>query len=242
MTQRLLLLLLSIPAFAADLPSAESLLDKFVQVTGGQQAYAARKSEVAHGIVEMSAMGIKGTMTRYAAEPDKYLLKMEIPGIGTFLTGAKDGIAWDQSDLMGPRVKPGLEKAEALREARFNATAGWRDLYPKVETVGEEPVDGEDCYKVSMTPTEGPAEAMFLSKKTGLARKILATASTQLGDVDAELLFTDYKDFGGLKFATRNETTMGPQKVLLTLNDVIINGAPETAFAVPDAVRPLIKK
>ena len=48
--------------FAADpLPSAESILDRYVQVTGGKQAYDKRKTEIAHGTVEYAALGIKGS-------------------------------------------------------------------------------------------------------------------------------------------------------------------------------------
>jgi hypothetical protein len=35
---------------------------------------------------------------------------------------------------------------------------------------------------------------------------------------------------------------MGPNKMVMTINNVVINGAPATAFDVPDAVKPLIKK
>ncbi len=239
----LILLLASPCAYAADLPAAATLLDRFVEVTGGKQAYANRTSEIAHGTVEMGAMGIKGTMVRYSAAPDKYFLKMEIPGIGAFLTGAKDGVAWDQSDLMGPRLKPGLEKAEALREAKFNATSAWRELYPKVETVGEEAVEGEDCYKVSMTPTEGPAETMFLSKKTGLAKKIVATANTQLGDVEAEILFADYKDFGGILTPAKFTEKTAGQEITITIQSMEINAPiPASQFDFPGGVAALVAK
>jgi hypothetical protein len=244
MTRRIAIaLMLASAAHGAALPSAESLLDRFVEATGGQKAYATRKTEVAHGTVEMAAMGVKGTMVRYAAAPSQYLLSLEIPGIGTFLTGVKDGIAWDQSDLMGPRTKAGLEKAEALREAKFNATATWRELYPKVETVGEETVNGEECYKVSMTPPEGPAETMYLSKKTGLAMKILATSNTQMGDVEAEILFSDYKDFGGILTPAKFTERTAGQEIVITIQSLDINTEiPESRFDFPAGVAALVAK
>ncbi len=245
MTRRIaiVVMLVSTSVFGADLPSAESLLDRFVEVTGGKQAYEARKSEVAHGTVEMAAMGIKGTLVRYTREPGQYLLNMELPGIGSFLTGAKDGIAWDQSDLMGPRIKSGLERAEALREAKFNATAAWRDLYPKVQTVGEEIVAGEDCYKVSMSPPEGPAETMYLSKKSGLALKVVATASTQLGDVEAEILFADYKDFGGILTPSKFTERTAGQEIVMTVQSLEVNTEiPNTRFDFPAGVAAILAK
>lgn len=232
-------LLATAGSFAADLPSAESLLDRYVQVTGGKQAYAAHTSEIAHGTVEMAAMGIKGTVTRYAAEPDRYLLVMEIPGIGKVSTGVKDGVAWEASELMGSRIKSGGERAEALREARFNSTALWRELYTKVETTGEEVVEGDDCYKVVMTPAEGAPETMFLSKKSGLPVKMTVVASTQMGDIPAEVRLYDFKDFGGVLMPTRLTEKTGGQEIVMTLQSVEINAViPAGQFDLPEGLAP----
>jgi hypothetical protein len=230
-------LLASASAFGADLPPAESLLDRFVEVTGGAKAYNARKTEIAHGTVEMTAMGIKGTLTRYAAEPDHYLVTMEIPGIGKVLSGVKDGVAWEMSDLMGTRTKTGFERGEALREARFNANAVWRELYAKVETVGEESVNGEDCYKVVMTPGEGAPETLYLSKKTGLGVKMTVTASTQMGEIPAEMLFSDYKNFGGILTPARIVNRTAGQEIVITLQSVEANAEiPANQFDLPAEV------
>ena len=51
MNRRILIVVVAAAAaFGADpLPSAESVLDRYVQVTGGKQAYEKRKTEIAHG-------------------------------------------------------------------------------------------------------------------------------------------------------------------------------------------------
>ena len=140
MNRRVLILLLAVAGAgvtsvcgADRLPSAESILDRYVQVTGGKQAYEKRKSEIAHGTVEFPALGIKGTMTRYAAQPDKYYYTVDIAAIGKMEAGVTGSIAWENSAILGPRVKTGEERAEAIREANMQATVNWRKLYPKVE-------------------------------------------------------------------------------------------------------------
>lgn len=234
MIRTLLTLLLAASSFAADLPSAESLLDRFVEATGGKQAYTAHKSEIARGSVEMPAMGVKGTLLRYAAEPDHYLVIMDIPGIGQVFSGVKDGVAWEKSELMGGRVKSGVERAEALREARFNSYAVWRELYPRVETTGEASIDGEDCYKVVMTPTEGSPETVYLSKKSGLGVKLTVTASTQMGDLPTETIFADYKSFGGILAPTRMINRAAGQEIVITIQSLEIDPViPANQFDVP---------
>jgi hypothetical protein len=228
---------------AADLPTGESLLDKYVEVTGGKKAYAARKTEIAHGTVEYAAMGIKGKMTRWASDAGEYRLTMEIPGIGKMDAGVTKGVAWERSDLLGPRVKDGQERSEAVREAKLNSNALWRELYKSVETTGEETVNGEPCYKLTLIPTDGEPETMFLSKKTGLALKMAVTANTQLGALTAEILFDDYKTFGGILTPAKITEKTAGQEITITVDSVEVNPEiPASQFAMPADVVALTDK
>jgi hypothetical protein len=239
-----ILLVCAAAAFAADpLPSAESVLDRYVQVTGGKQAYEKRKSEIAHGTVEFAAIGIKGSMTRYAAEPDKYYTSMEIEGLGKVEMGVNGAVAWENSALLGPRVKTGLERAEAIREGSMNSTLNWRKLYPKVENAGIESIDGEDCYKVIMTPAEGQPMIGYYQKKSGLQVKITTISTTQMGDIPVELIASDYKNFGGILEPAKVIQKAGPQEFTMTLDSVEVNPAiPPAQFALPAEVRKLVDK
>ena len=220
--------------FAADpLPSAESILDRYVQVTGGKQAYEKRKTEIAHGTVDFPALGIKGSMTRYAAQPDKYYYAVEIDGIGKMETGVNGAVAWENSAILGPRVKDGVERVEAIREGNMNATVNWRKLYPKVENAGIELIDGEECYKVIMTPDEGKPVIGYYQKKSGLQVKLSTVASTQMGDIPVEMIAFDYKNFGGILEPAKVIQKAGPQEFTMTLDRVEVNPAiPPETFAL----------
>jgi hypothetical protein len=230
--------------FAADpLPSAESVLDRYVQVTGGKQAYQKRKTEISHGTVEFPALGIKGSMTRYAAEPDKYYYTVDIQAIGKMETGVNGPIAWENSAILGPRLKTGVERAEALRESSLNATVDWRKLYPKVENQGIETIDGEECFKVVMTPAEGQPVIGYYQKKSGLQVKLTTVASTQMGDVPVEMIASDYKNFGGILEPAKVVQKAGPQEFSMTIERVEVNPAiPPETFALPAEVRKLVDK
>ena len=240
----LVLLACGVAGFAADpLPSAESVLDRYIQVTGGKQAYEKRKSEIAHGTVEFPALGIKGSMTRYAAEPDKYYYTIDIEGLGKMETGVNGSIAWENTALLGPRVKTGVERAEAIREGNMNSTLNWRKLYPKVVNAGIETIDGEECYKVIMTPAEGQPVTGYYQKKSGLQVKITTVASSQMGDIPVELIASEYKDFGGILEPAKVTQKAGPSEFSITLERVEVNPAiPPEQFAVPAEVRKLVDK
>ena len=47
---------------ADDLPKAETILDKYIEVTGGKAAYEKNHSEVSTGTMEFVGKGIKGSV------------------------------------------------------------------------------------------------------------------------------------------------------------------------------------
>jgi len=244
MNRRLaILLMLAGSAFGADLPRGESLLDRFVEVTGGKQAYAARKNEIARGTMEFAAMGLKGTVVRYIADKGAYRASIELPGIGPMEMGFKDGVAWQDSVLTGPRVLDGAEKAEAQKDATLDAEYHWRDLYSKAETTGEEAVNGEDSYVVMMTPKGDDPERWYFSQQSGLLLKISTVTTTQQGDVPVEIYYSDYKDFGGVRKPTKETQKVGGQEITLVMESIEANvEIPDARFDLPPGVVALLAK
>jgi hypothetical protein len=81
------------------LPSAETVLNKFLDATGGRAALEKRHNQVEHGTVEMAAMGIKGDMIIYEAEPNKNRMVIDLTGIGKIESGTDGTIAWENNPL-----------------------------------------------------------------------------------------------------------------------------------------------
>jgi hypothetical protein len=231
-------------AFGADAPpTAESILDRFVEVTGGKDIYEKRKSEVVHGTIEFAAMGLKGTVVEYYQEPGSFYMAMELPGAGKIESGLTNGVAWENSVLQGARIKTGEEKAQTLREADMNSFDHWRDVYRKAEMTGEETVEGEPCYKVVLTPAEGRPETLFFEKKTGLMRKTTVVAASQLGDISAETTSTEYRRFEGILEPSKITERVAGQVFTITVETVESNVAiPAEKFALPEEVKLLLAK
>jgi len=246
MIRRFALVVLSgVLVFAADdaLPKADTILDRYIEVTGGKAAYEKRKTEIAKGMLEMAAQGVRAAVTRYSAAPDKSYSVLEIEGAGKIESGAGGGIAWDNSAMMGPHLKSGEEKTQALREALFNAQLNWRTVYSKVETIGVETIDGEECYKVVLTPETGKTETQYFQKKSGLAVKMTMTLVNQMGEVPAEVLISDYKEFGGVMIPTKQINKAAGQEFTTTIQTVSVNEEiPPERFEPPAEIKALLNK
>jgi hypothetical protein len=130
-----------------------------------------------------------------------------------------------------------------MRESRFNTPIEWRKIYSKAETAGTETVDGEECYKVVLTPAAGKPESQFYSKKSGLLVKTSATAASPMGEVDVEVTVSDYKAFGGVLLPTRSKQKAGGQELEISISSVAVNEAiPADIFNPPADVKTLIEK
>ncbi len=224
-------------------PKAETILDHFVDVTGGKAAYEKRHTKISHGVIEFVGRGIKGQVTEFEQAPDQVYEVAEFEGVGQQEEGSNGEVAWEKSALQGPRVKDGTEKAQAMEEATFNAPLLWRQLYTKVETAGSAQAGGEDCWKVTGTTKQGKKETMLYSKKTGLLVMESAVQSTQMGDIPVESTMNDYKDYGGVLEPSVVRQKFAGQEMLLTLDDVKVNAEiPPAKFDLPSDIQALVRK
>ena len=227
---------------ADDLPKAETILDKYVDATGGKAAYGKLHNEVSTGTMEMGAMGIKGTITVYGAEPAKSYTEIEIPGVGKIQEGYDGTVAWSLSAIQGAHLKQGGEKAQAVYTAQFH-TEDWKSLYKKMETLGVASIDGKDCYKVLVTPVEGPAMTQYFDKESGLMVRMTLTVTTPMGDIDAESDISDYRKEGDVLVPHKTTQTAAGQTFTLTMDSVKYNtDIPKDRFDLPAEIAALVAK
>ncbi len=248
MMRLLFLLVVSIGAFGQSqpgqtMPKAESLFNRYIEVTGGRAIYEMRRTEVSTAKLEMPLQGVTGTMTAYAVAPDKTYTVMEIEGVGKLEAGVANGLAWESSLLAGPRLRDGAERADSIRDATFNAPLQWRKLYQKVETIGIEQVNGEDCFKVEATPPEGAVETTWFSRKSGLIVKRARISRSPMGEVPVEFLTTEYREFNGLLMPTKVVQKAAGAEFVILLDSVRVNEKiAADRFEPPAPVKALIDR
>jgi hypothetical protein len=227
------------PLVGQELPSGVSLLDRYVEVSGGKAAYDRLRTRVVKGT--MTVAGLKGTVTRYQARPAKLYTEVVLEKVGPIEEGVSDGVAWSRDRTTGVRVKTGMDRAVALREAIFNGEAEWRKLYPKAETVGQEEVDGKSCYKVELTPAEGkPVTTYYLDKASGLPRKIALTVELGKRQVRVEVFPGDYRKVDGILIPHSTRQRVGKEEIVISISSIEHNtDIPGARFALPADVKKL---
>jgi zinc protease len=228
---------------ADDLPKAETILDKYIEVTGGKAAYQKHHNEITKGSFELAAMGLKATMVSFHAEPNKSYTETDLGGMGKVREGSDGTVFWQLSAMMGPHVKEGAEKAQAEISGKFNAELNWRDLFKETKTVGVEKVDGKDCYSVQLTPAEGAPITQCYDKESGLMVKQSMTVQSQMGEQTVSSFASDYRKEGDILMPHKLKSSVAGQEVNITFQSITFDGdIPAGTFDLPDEIKALIKK
>lgn len=231
------------PAKEEKVPSAESILDRFVEVTGGRKAYEVRTSETVVAKMSLAAQGIEASLTTHTAMPNKQRVVTEFPGIGKIESGSDGQVYWEKSAIQGARIRKGDELPQARRQATMNAPLHWRTLYSKVETAGTETVDGKLCYVVTMTPSDGKPEVSCYDKESGLLVQVKLTVKTQMGEIPFVTRVADYREVEGVKVPHKLTQSVAGQQIDITIEKVVRNPKLDPdLFKLPDEIVALLEK
>jgi carboxyl-terminal processing protease len=171
---------------ASNMPSLDSIFEKYLEASGGRSAFEKLNSRVSTGTVEITALGIPGTVEIDEQAPNKSSLIINAPGLGVMQKTFDGNRAWLQDPLQGFIRFTGsaLEIVKAV--SAFNKQTRLRELYPSPKLLGKEKVEGKDAYVVQMG-----AEKWFFDASSGL---LLRRGSTY---------YDDYRTVDGIKLPFR---------------------------------------
>lgn len=182
----------------AALPTADQILDKFVQAVGGKEAVQKVTSRVAKGTFEMDQMGGDATTEIYEKAPNKQYSITASP-MGDFKRGYNGTVGWQDNPQTGLTELAGAQLADMKRGADFYRDIKMKELYPKRTLKGKESVNGHDAYVVELTPAESSPETWSFDADSGLPVRVQGQAEGPNGTVDVDTSLGDYRDVDGVK-------------------------------------------
>ena len=191
----------------------------------------------------MPAAGVKGNLTVVQVAPNKMGMTIDLPGMGQMVTAYDGTVGWSINPMQGPRVLEGKELAQIREDAGPAAMLRPADRVRSVETVERTTMNGQSCYKVKVTTLSGRETFDCYSTETGLLVGMTGTQDSPMGQVQVTTLFDDWKEFGGLKAATKVRLQMLGQEQVLTIDRVEFDRQDDLkALEMPEQVKPLVKK
>jgi hypothetical protein len=236
------IILLASTAFAADLPAGETLVQRFIEQSGGAAAYARIHTLQSIGTVEVEGHNIQGTV-EMVEDGEKALVTVNLAGIGKTDQGYDGETAWESNPIQGARLIEGDEKSALKRSSLLLFADSWKSDYATVKTVGEEAVGGKAAWKVEMTPKEGRLETYYFDKDSALLLRTATILATPLGEIATDVTYSDYRKLEDITFPyTVTQSVMG-QSLVLHFDKIVANApVPKDRFTLPDEVKALLAK
>jgi len=245
-------------------PSADSLLDKYIEAAGGAQRLAGLRSFVGKGTsVGFGGFGGGGEVEIVASAPDKrvtIILFKEDSGRGDEIRTYDGRVGWVRTplnvlgefqlsggDLDGARFDaqlsfPGQIK-QILTSLRTGPPTSITDLPgPSSQTSLQQDVTSGQTHVVDVVQGAGPRGllvTLYFDKQSGLLLRELRYGNSPIGRVPTQIDFADYRDVGGIKLPFRITYAWLGGRDSIVLNEIKTNvSVDEAKFGRPAPLKP----
>jgi len=244
---------------AEGLPSAESILDKYIQAAGGAQRLAGLKSFVGKGTsVGFGGFGGGGDVELVAEAPDKratIIVFKDAPGRGDQIRTYDGRTGWVRTplnvlgefqlsggDLDGARLDAQLSFPGQIKQLLTNWKTGppgtIKDLPgPTSQTSLQKDVTLGQTHDVDVVQGSGPRGLLvtfYFERKTGLLLRELRYGNSPIGRVPTQIDFADYREVNGIKLPFRLTYAWLDGRDSIVLNEIKTNvSVSEAKFGKP---------
>lgn len=171
--------------------SAQDIINDFIEAQGGEEKL--NNINTMKMEMSMTMQGMNMQMVRYQRAPDKFAMIIKMQG-NVVQRQVYDGEKGLSSGMQGRQEITGDDLKKLKLEATLNRELKYDKLGYEIELASIEDVDGKQAYKVIMTSPYGDKTIDYYDVKSGLKIKSEQTISSQMGTINQETYFDDYKE------------------------------------------------
>lgn len=227
---------------SAPLPKAESLLDAFVEKSGGRAVFDKISNRRTTSTMKLSVLSAPADVTTILTKAGPYRVVVKSQAIGNIEFGSDGRIVWEINPMAGPQIKEGLEKKRFQCLYGLDLPMRWREVFKKVECTGFETVEGKPAFKVQVVSLDDYPVTYYFDQASGLLVKIEYPIETAIGPGLQEIVLRDYRSVDGTLFPYLQIRRELGREMTLTFRSVEHNvEIPEGALALPEAILKISK-
>lgn len=221
----------------AALPTADQIIDKYVQAIGGKAAIEKQTSRVSKGTFDLPAFGASGTIEIYEKAPNKSVTIVNVSGFGVIQDGFDGKVGWSQNPQEGMHEKAGAELASAKLDSEFHKDIKFKQLFPKLTVKGKDKVGDHEVYVVEATPVESAVETLYFDAQTGLLLRRDTVRDSPQGSQAIQAFLDNYKEVDGIKLPFTLKQVTPQFTIDLKLEEIKHNVAIDDAKFVKPAAQ-----
>lgn len=217
------------------LPTADELIDKYIQALGGAEAMGKVTSRTEKGTLSI-ANGPQFPIDLFAKAPNMRVSFMHTPR-GDSITAFDGKTAW----LDNPGSEAGkLDAAntEAVKlDAEFNFAVRIRQIFNQLRVSRPEKVKDREANVLFALQQGQPPVRLYFDKESGLLVRLVRYADTPLGRLPTQIDYGDYRDSGGVKIPYRWTIARPPRGRFTIQVEQVQQNVPieDSKFAMPAA-------
>ena len=207
----------------------DQILQRYEQALGGREALDAVTSQRMKGTFQIG--GISGNIEGWRKQPNKTLLVVEFPRLGTLRKGFDGETRWVQTPAGTVSDSSPQEIAELERDTEVYGAGKIKGLFESMKLENKARLNGRDVYVIEGKPPKGPAEKLFFDVENGLlVRWDMARRKEGRGTVFVKVHLDDYKEVGNLKIPFKVRFAFESGAFTVQVNEL------ETNIQIDDAV------
>jgi photosynthetic reaction center cytochrome c subunit len=212
-------------------PSAEEVLDKYIQAVGGAQKLASLTSFVATGsALAYGDLGGNADFTIYAKAPNQratLITYKDHPERGQSLWAFDGRTGWIKTPrgLLGEYELAGGELEGSKLEAQLSFPGQIRQALDNWRGAGTRSVGDRDFLVVQGSGARGFLATLFFDPTTGLLTRLIRYDPSPIGRMPTQIDYSDYRDVGGIKFPFELKFQWLDGRYTAKLNDIKTNVA-----------------
>jgi photosynthetic reaction center cytochrome c subunit len=187
-------------------PSADQILDKYIQALGGAQRLAGIKSFIASGTsVGYEGLGGGGQFLICGKAPDQRMVQIvfkDHPERGDSTRAYNGNAGWIKSPrgLLGEYELAGGELDGLRLEAQLAFPGQIKQVLTNLRAGNPDSINGTDVDVVQGTGPRGVLATLYFDKQSGLLVRMVRYGKSPVGRVPVQSDYADYRDVGGVKF------------------------------------------
>ena len=187
-------------------PTADQILDKYIQAIGGAQRLSTLTSFIATGAsIGYGGFGGDGEFTIYGKSPNQRTTQITFKnhpdrGDSTWTFDGKTGWIKTPRGLFSMYELVGGELDGARLEAQLAFPGQIKTLLRNWRTGLRRAIDNKDYLIVQGSGQRGLLATFYFDEESGLLRRLVRYTPSPVGRVPVQVDYLDYRDVGGIKF------------------------------------------
>ncbi len=221
---------------ASAVPSADQLLDKYVQAAGGAAAIDKVTSRVMKGTIDFG--GRSQTIDIYTKDPEQRISYSHMPE-GDSVTAFNGHEGWLASPgRPGIREMHGSELDAAAIDADLHLATHLKSMFSGLEAQGTDKVGDRKAYVVVGNREGNTPIRLYFDEQSGLLVRLVRYGDTALGWLPTQIDYADYRDTNGVKVPYRWTLARPGGRFTIQLSEVKQNVPVDDAKFVKPAPPP----